>query len=407
MLILPYVPQYVKMNAQLLQSPAKMQYQMSTHPDSLRGFLQTHEATIFSMLSEVCEIPAPTFHEEKKMRHLMEKLRALGLKDVRIDKTGNAIGKLIGNPSDKKFVLISAHGDTACEAPLPIKVIEKDGHLFAHGICDNTAGVTAVLTLLEYLHLQNVTLKKNYLVGFTVGEEGLGAKRGMKGLIRDHAKHIRYVVNVESHDIGRVTNACVGQLRGQLKITAQQKGAHSWRNFGEPNAVVILSRIISDFSKVRAPKKSTYNITAVKGGKGINAIPSEAECLFECRSGVQKHIDFLKAQWQKIIKRHCKGKVKGVFEVLATTEAASLSEKHPIFTITQRVQKSLGIKPYFKTGNTDGDVPLFLGIPTITLGSSNGFATHSLEERMEKGTYLLGVEQVLHIILALDAELKL
>lgn len=380
---------------------------MSTLSDSLHGFLQTHKTKIFSTLSEVCEIPAPTFHEEKKMEYLARKLREFGLKEVRIDKTGNALGKLIGNPSDKKFVLLSAHGDTACEAPLPIKVSEKNGHLYAHGICDNTAGVTAVLTFLECLRAESIKLQKNYLVGFTVGEEGLGAKRGMKGLMRDHAKIIRYVVNVESHDIGRVTNACVGQLRGQLKITTQQKGAHSWRNFGEPNAVVILSRIINDFSKVRVPKNSTYNITAIKGGKGINAIPNESECLFECRSGTQKHIDFLATQWQKIIKRHCKGKVKGVFEILATTEAASLSEKHPIFTITQRVQKSLGIKPYFKTGNTDGDVPLFLGIPTITLGSSNGFATHSLEEHMEKGTYLHGVEQVLRIILALDTELKL
>jgi len=380
---------------------------MSTLSDPLHGFLETHKTKIYSTLSEVCEIPAPTFHEEKKMEYLAGKLREFGLKEVRIDKTGNALGKLIGNSSDKKFVLISAHGDTACEAPLPIKVTEKDGHLFAHGICDNTAGVTAILTFLKYLREENIKLQKNYLIGFTVGEEGLGAKRGMKGLMHDYAKIIRYVVNVESHDIGRVTNACVGQLRGQLKITVKQKGAHSWRNFGEPNAVIILSKIIHDFSKVRVPIKSTYNITAIKGGKGINAIPSEAECLFECRSAKQKHIDFLATEWKKIIKRHCKGKAKAIFEILATTEAALISEKHPIFAITQRVQKSLNIKPYFKTGNTDGDVPLFLGIPTITLGSSNGFATHSLEEHMEKGTYLHGVEQVLRIILALDTELRL
>ncbi len=370
-------------------------------------FLKQNEDKIFSLLRDICEIPAPTFHEEEKMQYLSNKLRALGLTEVKIDHTGNAIGKIISNPSDKKFVLISAHGDTACEAPVPIRVIEKAGHFYAHGICDNTAGVTATLTFLDFLKTHAISLKKNYLIGFTVREEGLGAKGGMKGLMRDHTKHVRYVVNVESHDLGRVTSACVGQLRGKLAVTAKQKGAHSWRNFGEPNAVVILSRIISDFSKVRVPKNSTYNITAIKGGKGINAIPNESECLFECRSDTQKHIDFLATQWQKIIKRHCKGKVKGVFEILATTEAASLSEKHPIFTITQRVQRSLGIKPYFKTGNTDGDVPLFLGIPTVTLGSSNGFATHSLEEHMEKGTYLHGVEQVLRIILALDTELKL
>lgn len=379
---------------------------MSTIPDPLRSFLKKNESRIFATLREICEIPAPTFHEGKKMKYLARLLEKFGLKKVRLDKTGNAIGKLISIPSDKKFVLVSAHGDTACEAQLPIKVTEKGGYIFAHGICDNTAGVTAVLAFLEFLHAYNVKLKKNYLFGFTVGEEGLGAKRGMKGIMRDYAKNFRYVVNVESHDIGRVTNACAGQLRGQLKIIAKQKGAHSWRNFGEPNAVVILSRIINDFSKVRIPGKSTYNITAIKGGGGINAIPNEAECLFECRSDTQKHIYALTTQWTKIIKRHCNGKVRGDFRVLATTEAASLSDKHPIYKITKNAQKSLGITPYSHNGNTDGDVPLALGIPTITLGSSNGFATHSLNEYMDKATYLHGIEQVCKIILSLDAELK-
>ncbi|MDD5055566.1 MAG: M20/M25/M40 family metallo-hydrolase [Candidatus Peribacteraceae bacterium] len=379
---------------------------MNIRPEDVHGFLKKREVHVFSELKKVCEIPSPTFHEEKKMRLLMERLKELGLQEVRIDATGNATGKIIGDPADRKFVLISAHGDTACESPVPIKVEEKGGHLFAHGICDNTAGITAVLTFLNYLRTSDVTLRHNYLIAFTVGEEGLGAKRGMKGLMHDYRKKIRYAVNVESHDIGRVTNACVGQLRGQLKIVAKQKGAHSWRDFGEPNAVVILSRIISDFSNVKIPSGSTYNITEIKGGRGINAIPAEAECLFECRSEKQKDLDVLAKSWERIFSRHCSKNVKARFEILATTRAASLPKYHPMFHITQRVQRSLGIEPYFKTGNTDGDVPLARGIPTVTLGSSNGFATHSLEEHMEKDTYLLGIEQIIRILLKLDRELK-
>lgn len=379
---------------------------MNTETADVHGFLKKQEDRVFSTLKEVCEIPSPTFHEEAKMRYLSDRLKKLGLCDAKMDATGNAIGKMISDPTDEKFVLISAHADTACESPVPIKVEEKGGHLFAHGICDNTAGITAVLTFLDFLGTSNVRLRHNYLIAFTVGEEGLGAKCGMKGVMRDYGKKIRYVVNVESHDIGRVTNACVGQLRGQLRIAAKQKGAHSWRNFGEPNAVVILSRIISDFSEVKVASGATFNITAIKGGQGINAIPNEAQCLFECRSGKQKDIEFLVKQWHQIIRKHCTGKVKADFEVLATTQAASLPKTHSIYSITQRVQKSLGIKPYFKTGNTDGDVSLALDIPTVTLGSSNGFATHSLEEHMEKSSYLSGVEQIIRIILTLDQELS-
>lgn len=34
-----------------------------------------------------------------------------------------------------------------------------------------------------------------------------------------------------------------------------------------------------------------------------------------------------------------------------------------------------------KLGNTDGDVSLAMGIPTVTLGAGNGFATYSLEQK--------------------------
>jgi|SRR3989344_45506 len=374
--------------------------------DSVHNFVQKNKASIFLNLRTVTEIASPTFHEQAKIKYLTQRLKKFSLKKVRIDTTGNATGMIINNPADKRFVLVSAHADTACEVPQAIKVKEKNGHLYAHGICDNSAGITAVLTFLDFIQKQNV-LRKNYLIGFTVGEEALGAKRGMKGLLRDHGKKIRYVVNVESHNIGRLTNSCIGQLRGRLKITAKQTGGHSWHDFGEPNAVIVLARIIAEFSKLKVTGHPTYNITAIGGGRSINAIPGEAECLFECRSDKQKDIDVMLEQWQKVIKRHCVGRVKGNFEVLMETVAASLSPKHPLFTVTQTVQKSLRIKPYFKTGNTDGDASLALGIPTITLGSSNGFATHSLNEHLEKSTYPLGVEQVSQVLLALDRDTRL
>ncbi|MFH0770757.1 MAG: M20/M25/M40 family metallo-hydrolase [Candidatus Peregrinibacteria bacterium] len=324
---------------------------------------------------------------------------------MHIDPEGNAVGFLITQPKQKKLVLLSAHADTACDAPPPIKVKDDGKYLYAHGICDNTAGVTALLTFLRFVHTSDIPLKKNYLIAFTVGEEGLGAKRGMKRIIADHGKNVSYVVNIESHDIGRVTNACVGQYRARLSVITKQKGAHSWRNFGESNAVVILSSIIHDLSKLRLSEGTTYNITAFQGGKSINSIPSEAHCLLEFRAKEQKNIDTLLRRLENFLHSEQNANVKCKLDVLAVTEAASFPDSHSIFEITQRAQNSLGIKPFFKTGNTDGDVTLARNIPTVTLGASNGFATHSLEEKMEIKTYLRGIEQVIEVILALDREM--
>lgn len=41
---------------------------------------------------ELCEIEAPTFHEEKRAASVAERMRQYGLTDVHIDEIGNVIG---------------------------------------------------------------------------------------------------------------------------------------------------------------------------------------------------------------------------------------------------------------------------------------------------------------------------
>ncbi len=373
---------------------------------SIGAFLARTGKTVFRDLITVCEIPSPTFHEKKKTKYLATLMKSLGLLDVHIDAQGNAIGILSSQSKPKHVVLLSAHTDTVCEVPGGIHVRDDGKHLHGHGICDNTAGIATIITFLRYVKDRKPTLNKDYLVAFTVGEEGLGAKRGMRAVMKKYASRIRYVVNSESHDIGRVTNACIGQYRAALTVTTKQRGGHSWHDFGEPNAAVVLSAIIRDLSLLRLPKKTSVNVTALSGGKNINVIPSDAACMLEFRSSKQSNIAPMLTKLKTTLRRHAKQDVTCTLEVLSETVAASASKAHPLYRITRQAQRSLGIKSFFSVGNTDGDVPLALGIPTVTVGSSNGFATHSLKEHLEKKTFLTGVQQVLSVILALDERMS-
>lgn len=57
---------------------------------------------------ELCEIEAPTFHEEKRAASVAERMRQYGLTDVHIDEIGNVIGirKGSGNGQFLPSVLI-------------------------------------------------------------------------------------------------------------------------------------------------------------------------------------------------------------------------------------------------------------------------------------------------------------
>ena len=46
---------------------------------------------------EICEIPSPTFHEEKRAEEIARRMKAYGLTDVTIDAIGNVVGVRKGN----------------------------------------------------------------------------------------------------------------------------------------------------------------------------------------------------------------------------------------------------------------------------------------------------------------------
>jgi acetylornithine deacetylase/succinyl-diaminopimelate desuccinylase-like protein len=167
--------------------------------------------------------------------------------------------------------------------------------------------------------------------------------------------------------------------------------------------VVALAKIVSDFSATRIPNNASFNVTGLSSHNGINVIPSRAECLVEIRSTDQEILDVLGKTLQRTIGKHCNKTTKASFELLASTQAASYPSDSLLARKTAEAIRSIGLEPGFETGNTDGDVPLALGIPTVTVGASNAFATHSLKEHLEKRSLLKGIEQLIAVIFALDA----
>ncbi|MDO8610946.1 MAG: M20/M25/M40 family metallo-hydrolase, partial [bacterium] len=341
---------------------------------------------LLKLLILIASIPSPTGREQKKIQFINQKVNEYGVKNTSIDNAGNLIVKFPSKSKDgsKKTILVVAHTDTACDPGEKVFIRQDSKYIYGHGVCDNSTGVTALLTTIELIKNNNLEFDNNLIIGFTVGEEGLGAKRGMKQIIKDYGKQIDAVINVESHNIGRVTNQVIGQYRFKLSINTKI-GGHSFRDFGRPNTNVILSQIISDFSCFKlfqTKDRTTFNIAQIKGEGSINAISQTATCLFEIRSEDNKNLEKAKKTLGVIISKYKKQFPDILVEinVSAQVPAVIFPAKHRIYQLTMDVQKKLGILPKINAGNTDGDVSMAVGIPTVTIGTSNGWNTHSMDE---------------------------
>ena len=77
---------------------------------------------------ELCEIEAPTFHEEKRAARVAELMRAYGLTDVVIDPIGNVVGRRPGK-GEGPVLAIGAHMDSVFPAGTDVKVRREGKHL--------------------------------------------------------------------------------------------------------------------------------------------------------------------------------------------------------------------------------------------------------------------------------------
>src|SRR4051794_20291893 len=83
------------------------------------------------------QIPAPTFDEAQRSAYVAERMRALGLADVRIDAIGNAYGRRAGRAGGPGL-LIAAHLDTVFPAGTNLVVRHDSARIYGPGLGDNS-----------------------------------------------------------------------------------------------------------------------------------------------------------------------------------------------------------------------------------------------------------------------------
>lgn len=374
----------------------KKPFQEKFDAEKIISFIDSHQENFFTLLKKLTKIPSPTFFEKNKILFLKDQLSNLGINSW-IDNVGNLNGKLITGRSKRKKILTIAHVDTVLTSLGVVK--ESKERIYGHGICDNSTGVVSLFSFLKYINKDQMNFPNDLYFSFTVREEGLGCKEGIKEVLKKE-KNIHAVVNLESHNVGRIVNQTPGQLRIRLSIESKL-GGHSFRSFGNPSAIVIASKIICEFSSITEFKKNhtTYNIGQITGGEGINTIARLALITLEIRSTDQAKIVMLLDKLKFIIQNLTQTGISIRLTTLSNTSAALLDKKHNIYKLTRDIHKYLGIKTFYETGNNDGDISLSLSIPTVTLGSSVGDYTHTLEEYVEKRSFILGLKQNFMVIL--------
>lgn len=367
---------------------------------------------IIDLAVQIQQIAAPTFHEEKRAEFVRGLFEQEGLRDVTMDEAGNVYGRwsqVEGQKSKVKPLIVSAHLDTVFPFEMDLSVRREGERVYGIGIGDNSLGVAALFGLMWLLRegrfdYANAPLPYGHDVSSDIWfvantcEEGLGDLRGMKSVVDRFGGDVTAYLVLEGMALGHIYHKAVGVKR--YRVTARTQGGHSWSDYGQPSAVVELSKLVVQLSALKLPAKprTTINVGKIQGGTSINTIPAEAWLELDLRSEGQAELAELVEGAERLIEAGSRTGVVIEAEVIGQRPAGEMPAGHPLVRLAQSCLEEQGWEPVLTTGSTDANIPLSRGYPALVLGVTRGGGAHTKGEFIELAPVEGGMAQLLRFV---------
>lgn len=378
---------------------------MTGQMKKIEPYLMECEEELRQLTETLCRIPAPSGCERARAEFCKQWLEKYGATEVRLDEADNAVLELHAKDSHSLTVFM-AHTDTVFPDTESMAVQYENGRMCCPGVCDDTANLAVLLMAARFLLEQGIQPANGLLVVANSGEEGLGNLRGCRQLMKDYKGRIAQLISFDG-SYTRLWNQAVGSTR--YRVTIRTEGGHSFRNFGNQNAIVLMSQMISELYNIRpvwGPEGSTttYNVGVIRGGTSVNTVAQEASVLYEYRSDAAEGLRGMERAFRSVVESWQKRGVEIDVELLGVRPCAEGLDPKQQQGLTERfagiLESHTGKFPIIESASTDCNMPLSLGIPAVSFGVCDGGGAHTREEWLEVASLRTGLR------IALDSMLQ-
>lgn len=355
-------------------------------------WLHLHQPQVRRWLLEAVRIPAPPFGEQQRAAWFLERFLDLGLTEAHIDDEGNVLGEIApDDPApDGPVILVSAHLDTVFPEGTDCQPGEEEGtrRILGPGVCDNAAGLSALLALAAALRFARINPPATILFAANVGEEGEGDLRGMRYLFNSrYGNRIAAAIALEGSGTSTVVTSGLGSMR--FRITLTGPGGHSWSDAGTPNPILLLSSALSEIGMLPLPNDplTTLNVGYISGGTSVNSIPSSATALVELRSTssatMHKTAEIVRRIFENTVAPYTAlaAPITLHIDAIGDRPAAALPLSSMLLAALHSVDRHLNLVTEQRLGSTDANLPFSLGVPALAIGTGGvGGSIHTLDE---------------------------
>ena len=370
----------------------------------MKQYAQDVQEELKQLIRDLCAIPAPSHHEEKRAEFCKAWFEKAGGQGVYIDEALNVVCPW-GVSDEKPVVVVMAHMDTVFPDLEPMPFREDEKRFYCPGVCDDTAQLAQLMVLARYF-MNNCPVPEQVGVLFVANscEEGLGNLKGSRQIAKDHGSRMKEFVTIDASKFVSMCNEAVGSHR--YRITVKTEGGHSFGAFGNRNAIRCLASMIDALYSVKVPQegnsKTTYNVGTISGGTSVNTIAQEAQMLYEYRSDNRTCLAKMEKMLYALVDAYNAMGIEVIAEKIGdrpcTGDVDPAREQALVDRAAAAMERQLGFSPEVHSGSTDCNIPLSLGIPAVAVGGCMGVGVHTREEYLELDTLEPGLRFVMDFL---------
>lgn len=348
------------------------------------------------------EIPAPTFGEQRRVDFLKDRFNEAGLLNCSIDEMQNIYGVIPGE-NDKRNIVMSAHLDSVFEEEDEHSVTVLPDKIIGPTVADNSLGLAVIATLPVILQRLEIRLKANVILMSDARSLGRGDLQGMRHFLANTNLPITAGLVVEGCQLGRLSYASIGMLRGEITCTVPDE--YDWTRFGVTGAVINLNEIITQIVEIPLPRRPATVVVlgSIEGGTSYGVIAKRAMLRLEIRSESAEMVDQLRNKIEEIATEVAsRTNTHVLVDFFARRTQSGITITHPLCQQAQKIMQTLNIQPQIVPSTSELSVFIDRKIPALTLGITKGEQLRELKEAIQIEPIFTGITQLIGVLLAID-----
>ena len=356
--------------------------------EDMKTWLADHQEDLKQLIRDLCAIPAPSHHEERRAEFCKAWFEANGGKDVYIDEALNAVCPYHVT-EDGPVMVFMAHTDTVFPDMEPMPFLEDETTFRCPGVCDDTTNLAVLMLCAKYFMEHNIKPRTGMLFVANSCEEGLGNLKGCRQIAADYGNRMVGLATIDGACLEELVHVAVGSHRYQ--VTVKTEGGHSFGSFGKRNAIAYLASMIDTLYDVKVPQegtsKTTYNVGIISGGTSVNTIAQEASMLYEYRSDNYSCLMKMKKMFEAVVEAYRAMGITVEVELVGERPCANgvdpQAHQALMDLAADSIRRVTGLEPDLRSGSTDCNIPLSLGIPAVCIGVCRATGVHTREECLD------------------------